>query len=58
MRLLDLAIQQERCYRGAGWKEEEEGRTGKREDGKGNCLNHGLNGLRRFHGLKSLERFV
>ena len=32
----------------------ESGRTSERE-GEGNCLNHGLNGLRRFHGLKSLD---
>ena len=31
----------------------ESGRTSERE-GEGNCLNHGLNGLRRFHGLNDV----
>ena len=31
----------------------ESGRTSARE-GEGNCLNHGLNGLRRFHGLNDV----
>ena len=45
---------------GGGWEEEvrkigrrESGRTSERE-GEGNCLNHGLNGLRRFHGLNDV----